>query len=101
MTRKEIHNDLIQQLKDMRVTGSHFYSMVDDYMKLWDIKNKLIADIEKRGVNVEYNNGGGQKGYKRNDSISELNRTNQQMLKILQELGITTKETISDEVIPL
>ncbi|MBE0452009.1 MAG: RNA polymerase subunit sigma-70, partial [Clostridia bacterium] len=59
-----------------------------DYLSLWDIKTKLIEDIEKRGVSVKYNNGGGQTGYKKNESVSELLKVNQQMLKLLGDLGI-------------
>lgn len=98
LTRQEIREDLIQQLEDMKVTGKHFYDLVDDYMSMWDIKNSLVADIKERGVNVEYNNGGGQRGFKRNDSLSELTRVNAQMLKILQQLNITTAEVASDEI---
>ena len=98
---EEIKTDLVQQLKDMKVTGKHFYSLIDDYMGLWEIKNNLIADIKERGVNIEYNNGGGQRGFKKNDSISELNRVSAQMLKILQELNVTTDENVSNDIIPL
>ena len=35
-------------------------------MDFWDLENELIADIKKRGAIVEYNNGGGQKGQKKN-----------------------------------
>lgn len=95
--RKIIEEDLKAQLEDMNVTGQHFYSLVDDYMSMWDIKNKLIADIKDRGVSVEYNNGGGQQGYKRNDSIGELNRINASMLKTLQFMKITTQDLGDDD----
>ena len=79
---------MIKQLKDRNILESHYISLVDDYMELWNIKNLLIADINTRGVNVEWNNGGGQSGVKKNDSVNELVRVNAQMLKILSELGI-------------
>lgn len=85
---KNIHKDMIKQLKDRNILESHYISLVDDYMELWNIKNLLIADINTRGVNVEWNNGGGQSGVKKNDSVNELVRVNAQMLKILSELGI-------------
>ena len=50
--------------------------------------SELIADIKKRGAIVEYNNGGGQKGQKKNDSIDQRIKVNAQMLKILDSLGI-------------
>lgn len=85
---KNIRKDMIKQLKDRNILESHYISLVDDYMELWNIKNLLIADINERGVNVEWNNGGGQSGVKKNDSVNELVRVNAQMLKILSELGI-------------
>lgn len=85
---KEIRKDMIKQLKDRNILESHYISLVDDYMELWNIKNLLIADINERGVNVEWNNGGGQSGVKKNDLVNELVRVNAQMLKILSELGI-------------
>jgi hypothetical protein len=57
-------------------------------MALYDIKNKLIRDIKERGVSVKYQNGPNQWGHKKNDSVSELVRTNAQMLRILDELGL-------------
>lgn len=86
--KTDIKKDLIEQLERNGVYGNHYLDMVDDYMSLWDIKNELIKDIRSRGVTTQYNNGGGQSGYKKNDSIAELNKTNAQMLKILSELGI-------------
>ena len=85
---KKIKIDMLKQLKDRNILESHYISLVDDYMELWNIKNLLIADINVRGVNVEWNNGGGQSGVKKNDSVNELVRVNAQMLKILSELGI-------------
>lgn len=86
--RKQIRRDLMDQLERRGMTQKYYVSLVDDYLKFWDIKNALIADIEERGVSTVYDNGGGQRGYKKNDSVPELNRTNAQMLKILSELGL-------------
>jgi hypothetical protein len=89
MTRKaDIRQDLIDQLERNGVLGGHFFDLVDDYMCLWEIKNELIKDIDTRGVSIEWKNGGGQGGFKKNDSIGELNKTNAQMLKLLNELGL-------------
>lgn len=95
---KEIHEDLLEQLKQNETHGKHYEDLVNDYMALWDIKNRLIEDIRERGVSVEWNNGK-QVGKKKNDSISELNKTNAQMLKILAELGLkpSPKEPEDDD----
>lgn len=84
----KIRQDLLDQLDRNGTYGEQFKDLVEDYMAFWVTKSLLIDDINKRGVNVKYNNGGGQSGYKRNDSIAELNKTNAQMLKLLNELGI-------------
>lgn len=98
MARKnEIKKDLLDQLERNGVYGKHYLDLTNDYMALWEVKNKLIKDIKKRGVSVYWCNGGGQEGYKKNDSIAELNKTNAQMLKILNELGLKAgKETAVD-----
>ena len=88
MKKADIKKDLVDQLERRGVYGRHYLDLINDYMSLWDIKNKLIKDIEQRGVSVHWCNGGGQEGYKKNDSIAELNKTNAQMLKILNELGL-------------
>ena len=62
----------MDQMERNQTYGKHFEDLLNDYMSLYEIKNMLIKDIEKRGVTVEYNNGGGQKGIKKNDSIEQL-----------------------------
>ncbi len=86
--RESIRQSLLKQLEENGVRGAHYVDLVEDYMSMWDIKNELIADIEEKGVSVEYQNGPTQWGYKRNDSLQELTRTNAQMLKILHDLGL-------------
>lgn len=84
---EQIREDLLKQLESNGTFGKHYEDLIDDYMALWDIKNRLIQDIRKRGVSVLWNNGK-QEGMKKNDSIPELNKTSAQMLKILSELGL-------------
>lgn len=98
ITEKILRDDLINQLKERGLEQkSHYISLIDDYCRLWDVKNLLFEDVKKRGVNVEYNNGGGQKGYKKNDSLSELTKVNGQMLKILSELGLRGADVVAKE----
>lgn len=91
---KDIKKSLIQQLEDNGNSTDFFLDLVNDYMSLWVIKCQLLDDINERGVTCKYQNGQNQWGYKKNDSINELNKTNTQMLKILQQLEI--KATPSD-----
>lgn len=81
--RKRIEKDLNNQLKEKNIQGNQYFDLVQDYLSMWDIKCELIDDIEKNGVRII-----GKYGPKSNPSISELNKTNGQMLKILSELGL-------------
>jgi phage terminase small subunit len=91
--RKKIERAIIKQLKEKSIYQyAHYQDLVNDYMKMWDVKNMLQEDIEERGVSVYWCNGGGQEGYKKNESISELVKVNKQMLKILLDLGIRASD---------
>lgn len=85
---KEIENDLRQQLEANGTYGKFFDDMIDDYMAMYVTKTLLVEDIQKRGTIVEYNNGGGQSGMKKNEAVDMFNKTNAQMLKLLAELGL-------------
>ena len=91
---EKIREDLLDQLDRNGTYGEQLKDLVEEYMTFWITKTLIIEDIHKRCVSVKYNNGGGQSGYKKNDSIAELNKTNAQMLKLLNELGI--KATVAD-----
>ena len=96
-TRTGVKKDLLDQLERNGVYGKHYLNLIDDYISLWEIKEKLIKDIKKRGVSIKwetYSKDGYllQSGYKKNDSIAELNKTNAQMLKILSELGLKAEK---------
>lgn len=91
-----IEQDLISQLEERGVLLKYHEDLVKDYLSYYDIKRKLIADIKKRGVSVFYQNGENQKGYKRNESVSELNKITATMLKILSELGLKPPQKASD-----
>ena len=93
---RELKKSLLDQLKENGNEKDFFVNLVEDYMRLWVIKNQLNDDIETRGVVTEYKNGANQYGTKRNDSIADLLKVNSQMLKILQQLEIKATPTIED-----
>lgn len=95
--RKEIRKDLMNQLKRNRISTQYYIDLVEKYMDFWDIENDLIDDIRERGVVVTYDNGGGQKGIKKNDSIDQRIKVSAQMLKILDSLGIKPTESEVDD----
>lgn len=95
-SRTKIRESLLEQLEDKGVISEFFLDLIDDYMSFWDIKKSLQKDIKERGVSVEWRNSPTSFGFKKNDSISELIRTNAQMLKILQQLKISTEDESGD-----
>lgn len=96
LTASEIKEDLLDQLDRNGTVGKYYLDLVDDYMGLWKTKNLLQQDIDSRGVSIEYNNGGGQKGRKKNDSVDQILKVNQQMLKILDYLDIKPSKQDGD-----
>lgn len=95
-TKAEIKQDLLDQLERNGTVGKYYIDLVDDYMDLWSTKRKLITDIKKRGVTVKYQNSETQWGYKKNDSVDQLIKVNQQMIKLLDALGIKPSQQDGD-----
>src|SRR5690554_4774457 len=101
MTTKElIKQDLLNQLEENGVKGEQYKDLINDYIEMWEIKNKLIKDIKDRGVSIKWQNSETSFGYKKNDSISEALKTNGQMLKILHQLGLSPSQFEPKEIIP-
>jgi phage terminase small subunit len=92
----EIKTDLLDQLDRNGTTGKYYTDLVNDYMDMWVTKCLLVDDIQRRGVTIKYDNGGGQKGTKKNDSIEQRIKINAQMLKLLSELGIKPSQQDGD-----
>ena len=92
-----IKNNLLSQLKSKGAHEDAYIDLVNDYMSMWKIKNQLIEDINDRGVQVKTYNSNGQMIYKKNDSIVELPKYNSQMLKLLNDLGLSALEVDSGD----
>ena len=73
------------------------FDMAKDYADLWRLKESLLQDIQERGVQIKWQNGASASGYKKNDSIDGLIKTNAQMLKILAFLKIEPDDLPPDE----
>ncbi len=98
VSKTSIKQDLLDQLERNGTYGNQYIDLVNDYMALYEIKNLLIKDIKTRGVTVQYQNGQNQYGYKKNDSINELNKTNAQMLKIIDKLGLNPEKIETGDI---
>jgi len=97
----KVYLDLKQQLIDKGNYSPYTEDLLQQYMTFTYIEEALNLDIKTRGVSVYWSNGGGQEGWKKNDSITELNRVNLQKIKLLGYLGIKApkpeKEAGEDE----
>lgn len=94
---EKIKENLISQLKKRGANEEVYLDLIEDYLALWKIKNQLIEDINLRGVQVKTFNSNGQEVYKKNDSIVELPKYNSQMLKLLNDLGLSALVWESDD----
>lgn len=82
--RKEIRKNLIEQLTEKGAKLTLYEDMIDDYMRLWDLKELLIEDIAVNGLTKMYGSV-----MKENPSPKQLPIVNRQMLALLQQLGIS------------
>lgn len=86
--RKLIRKDLYDQLLNSGNIGNQYEDLIDDYMYLYSLKDKLQKDIKKNGIRVKLKNGNGIESEKDNASIGMLLKVNTQMLKIISDLGL-------------
>ena len=73
------------QLASAGADKDHYLDLVNDYMRLWDIKNKLLADIRKRGVVYQEMSSTKVMMWKQNQSVKDVVAVERQMLAILSE----------------
>ena len=86
-----IREDLLNQLRNNGAEGLFYNDLVDVYMNLHIAKNELFADLDKRGVVVEWKNGN-QISTKRNDCLDGVNKTITLMVNLLTKLGLDVPE---------
>lgn len=98
---KMIRGGLLDQLEKNGNSDQHFIDLVNDYMSMWTIKNKLIEDVKVRGVQVAYKNGERQFGTKKNDSVDSIIKYNAQMLNLLDKLGLKAELNGEDDDVEL
>lgn len=96
-SKSKVKESLLEQLRLKGADKPVFVSLVEDYMKLWATKEKLLVDINKRGIFFEDNSAAGKRMKKQNPSTKEVVAVNSQMLKILEQLGITTDNIAADD----
>ncbi|WP_088350549.1 MULTISPECIES: P27 family phage terminase small subunit [Bacillus] len=90
--KAQIKQDLLQQLENSDLHGMHYIDLVDDYMTMFDAKNKLAREMKKNGPMIEWKNSESQKGVKANPATKEFRETNKRMTELLKVLGL--KESV-------
>nr|AHF24090.1 putative terminase small subunit [uncultured bacterium Contig643] len=85
---KKLRDSLIEQLRKSGNDNDVFLDMVEDYMAMYITKEMCKKDVEMRGVTVTSTGSQGQKITKKNDNIDSILKINQQMIKLLDKLGI-------------
>ena len=86
--RRAIKEDLQKQLIDQNKFGKQFDDMVEDYLYFVELKERLKHDIDINGIRYKTIGGNGFITFKANESVERLQKTNGQMLKILQDLDL-------------
>lgn len=86
--KEAIKEDLRKQLMSQGKFGKHFDDMIEDYLYLVELKEKLKDDINNNGIRYKSTGGNGFTTYKPNESCERILKTNAEMLKILQELDL-------------
>ena len=85
---KEVKKSLKAQLKNNNVAEEVFKDLVEDYMRLYITKELLAKNIKDTGVSIAYRNRNGYTTQKTNPSVSDFNRVNLQMIKLLDKLKL-------------
>lgn len=96
MTKKEIKDDLLEQLEAQGKYQNYYLDLIEDYMKYYDLKRKCQRDIKEKGLRYTVTSGNGFKSEKPNESVQNLMKITTTMLKILDELGLQNPINTSD-----
>ena len=94
---RTIKASLVDQLVRSGNDTAYFMDLVEDYIKMYIIKELANADLLENGVTVEWRNSETQYGRKKNDSVDQILKTNLQMIKLLDMLGIKPEDGIEDD----
>lgn len=91
LTEKDLINiseDITKQLDSLSKFGKFYDDLVNEYLCLLSIREGLKNDIRSKGVRYKFTNGNGKEQEKANESVTNLIKIEQIMLKIINDLGI-------------
>lgn len=86
-----IRASLEAQLRDRGADVLHFQALLDDYVFFYSMQRKMMADIRKRGLEIQAISSTGKEYMKENPSLKLAAMYNKQMMAILKDLGLTTE----------
>ena len=86
--RKRVEKSLKQQLVSKGADVEIFKNMIDDYMRLWDLKEMYFEDVKENGLRVDG---------KEKTSPKQIPIVNRQMLAILKQMDITTDNVVRED----
>lgn len=84
----QIRTDLQDQLNDMNKYGKFYDDLIEDYIQMVKTKDDLKQDIKEKGLRYKVKTGNGFMQVKPNESIPNFIKVNNQMLKVLESLGL-------------
>ena len=97
LTKGQIEKSIREHMSKRSLTEHHFVDLRNQYLELFDIKEKLVANIDELGVQYAEKLANGTTVIKDNKSVDKLLKVNQQMIKILEYLQINPSEIMSEE----
>lgn len=98
--RNKIQCALISQLERSGHFGEYYLDLIDHYMELVDLKELLHNDIKTQGIRIQGFNSKGEPIEKPNESVSNLVKVSQQLLKILTDLDLKApRESDEDDAL--
>lgn len=83
-----IADDISDQLIQLSKFGKYYDDLVNEYLSLLTIREALKQDIQTQGVRYRFTNGNGKEQEKANESVTNLIKIEQILLKIVNDLGI-------------
>lgn len=97
MTAKKIRVSLIEQLHSKGADVDVLVDRVDDYVKLWDIKESLQESIDTDGAIIDECNNVGVMVKKPHPAINQLLAVDKQMIALAKHLELEPSKIASVE----
>ena len=93
----QIKKSLLDQLKNKGADTAHFRSLVDDYCWMDAEVKKMKKSIREEGPTITAISAAGKEYEKENPAIKNVVLYNRQMLAILREMGLSTKNAVMED----